>query len=34
MVAAMYAGTLAVSADIAAEPAVTNSNVEWLGNLK
>ena len=34
MVAAMYAGTLTVSADIAAEPAVTNSNVEWLGNLK
>ena len=34
MVAAMYAGNLTVSADIAAEPAVTNSNVEWLGNLK
>ena len=34
MVAAMFEGTLAVSADIAAEPAVTNSNVEWLGNLK
>ena len=34
MVAAMYAGELTVSADIAAEPAVTNSNVEWLGNLK
>ena len=34
MVAAMFDGTLTVSADIAAEPAVTNSNVEWLGNLK
>ena len=34
MVAAMYAGNLTVSADIAAEPAVSNSNVEWLGNLK
>ena len=34
MVAAMYAGNLTVSADIAAEPAVTNSNVEYLGNLK
>ena len=34
MVKAMYDGTLTVSADIAAEPAVTNSNVEWLGNLK
>ena len=34
MVAAMFEGTLTVSADIAAEPAVTNSNVEWLGNLK
>ena len=34
MVAAMFEGTLTVSADIAAEPAVTNTNVEWLGNLK
>ena len=34
MVAAMFEGTITVSADIAAEPAVTNSNVEWLGNLK
>ena len=34
MVAAMYEGTITVSADIAAEPAVTNSNVEYLGNLK
>ena len=34
MVKAMFEGTLTVSADIAAEPAVTNSNVEWLGNLK
>ena len=34
MVAAMYAGELTVSADIVAEPAVTNSNIEWLGNLK
>jgi basic membrane protein A len=34
MVAAMFEGTLTVSADIAAEPAVTNSNVEYLGNLK
>ena len=34
MVAAMFEGTLTVSADIAAEPAVTSSNVEYLGNLK
>ena len=34
MVKAMFAGDLKVSGDIAAEPAVTNSNVEWLGNLK
>ena len=34
MVADMFAGKITVSADIAAEPAVTNSNVEWLGNLK
>ena len=34
MVKAMFEGTITVSADIAAEPAVTNSNVEWLGNLK
>ena len=34
MVAAMFEGTLTVYADITAEPAVTNSNVEYLGNLK
>ena len=34
MVKAMFEGAIVVSADIAAEPAVTNSNVEWLGNLK
>ena len=34
MVAAMFEGTITVSADIAAEPTVTNSNVEYLGNLK
>ena len=34
MVKAMYEGTITVSADIAAEPAVTNSNVAYLGNLK
>ena len=34
LVKAMFEGTLVVSNDIAAEPAVTNSNVEYLGNLK
>ena len=34
MVKAMLEGTIVVSNDIAAEPATTNSNVEWLGNLK
>ena len=34
MVAAMYEGTITVSGDIAAEPAVTNVTVEYLGNLK
>ena len=31
---AIFDGSITVSADIAAEPAVTNSNVEYLGNLK
>ena len=34
MVAAMFDGTITVSADINAEPAVTNVNVAYLGNLK
>ena len=34
LVKAMFEGTLVVSNDIAAEPTVTNSNVEYLGNLK
>ena len=34
LVAAMFEGTLKVSNDIAAEPAVTNVNVEYLGNIK
>ena len=34
MVKGMFEGTIAVSNDISAEPAVTNVNVEWLGNLK
>ena len=34
LVKAMFEGTLVVSNDISAEPAVTNVNVEWLGNLK
>jgi basic membrane protein A len=34
MVKAMFEGTITVSGDIAAEPAVTNSNVAYLGNLK
>ncbi len=34
MVKGMFDGTITVSNDISAEPAVTNTNVEWLGNLK
>ena len=34
LVKAMFEGTLVVSNDIAAEPATTNVNVEWLGNIK
>ena len=34
MVKGMFEGTIKVSNDISAEPATTNVNVEWLGNLK
>ena len=34
LVKAMFEGTITVSNDISAEPAVTNVNVEYLGNLK
>ncbi len=34
MVKGMFDGSIKVSNDISAEPAVTNTNVEWLGNLK
>ena len=34
LVKGMFEGTIKVSNDINAEPAVTNSNVEYLGNLK
>jgi len=34
MVKGMFDGSIAVSNDISAEPAVSNVNVEWLGNLK
>ena len=34
LVAAMFDGTVKVSNDISAEPAVSNIKVEWLGNLK
>jgi len=34
MVKGMFDGTIKVSNDISAEPATTNVNVEWLGNLK
>jgi len=34
MVKAMFEGSIKVSNDISAEPATTNVNVEWLGNLK
>ena len=34
LVSDMFAGTVKVSNDISAEPATTNCNVEYLGNLK
>ena len=34
MVKGMFDGSIKVSNDISAEPATTNVNVEWLGNLK
>ena len=34
LVKAIYDGTIKISNDIAKEPAVTNANVEYLGNLK
>ena len=34
LVKGMFEGTIVVSNDISAEPAVTNVNVTWLGNLK
>ena len=34
LVKGIFDGTIAVSADIANQPATTNVNVEWLGNLK
>ena len=34
MVKGMFDGSIKVSDDISAEPATTNVNVEWLGNLK
>ena len=34
MVKGMFEGSIKVSNDISAEPATTNVNVEWLGNLK
>ena len=34
MVKGMFEGTIVVSNDTSAEPATTNVNVEWLGNLK
>ena len=34
IVKGMFEGTIAVSNDISAEPATTNVNVSWLGNLK
>ncbi|MGM9548297.1 MAG: BMP family protein [Faecousia sp.] len=34
LVKGMFEGTIVVSNDISAEPAVTNVNVSWLGNLK
>ena len=34
LVKGMLDGTIVVSADIAAEPAVTNTTVEYLGNIK
>ena len=34
LVKGMFEGTIKVSNDVSAEPAVSNINVEWLGNLK
>nr|MBQ8244126.1 BMP family ABC transporter substrate-binding protein [Oscillospiraceae bacterium] len=34
LVAGMFDGSIVVSNDTSAEPAVTNTNVSWLGNLK
>ena len=34
MVKAMFEGAIKVDSDISAEPATSNVNVEWLGNLK
>ena len=34
LVKGMFDGTITVSNDTSAEPAVTNVNVSWLGNLK
>ena len=34
LVKGMFEGTITVSADIVAEPAVTNATVEYLGNIK
>ena len=34
LVAGMFDGSIKVSNDVSAEPAVTNTNVSWLGNLK
>jgi hypothetical protein len=34
MVKGMFDGSIKVSNDISAEPATTNVNVEYLGNLK
>ena len=34
LVKGMFEGTITVSNDTTAEPAVNNTNVEWLGNLK
>jgi basic membrane protein A len=34
IVKGMFEGTIVVSNDISVEPATTNVNVSWLGNLK
>ena len=34
LVKGMFDGTITVSNDTSAEPATTNVNVSWLGNLK